>query len=380
MPEVADPPLRVALVSRSSRQCQSLTTILTSNGFEVIGEDVLKARMSQRLDREVADVLLLDLDQVGDESEDVVEQWLEAADVPILFNDVPAPRTDSGVSGAAWGRRLAGKLLDLARPEPEHAPEPVVLDAPAPGVVLAESSHADGIEFEIFAEDLDVAVLQDEDELVMDLAGVDQKQCRPTVAPAADVQAGTRQVWVLGASIGGPQAVKQFVSSLPGDLPITLVLAQHIGAGFVELLAAQLRRVANLEVSAAEDGQTLRHGQLVVAPVEHRMVITEEGRVELQPIAERSVYSPSIDTVMADVAARYGANSGAIVFSGMGNDGVLGCQAIVERGGTVWAQDAASCVISSMADAVREAGLASHSGDPGELAASLVEHVKRSTT
>jgi chemosensory pili system protein ChpB (putative protein-glutamate methylesterase) len=382
MPEVAAPPLRVALVSRSSRQCQSLTTILTNNGFEVIGEEVLRARMSQRLDRQVADVLLLDLDQVGDDSDDVVEEWIETADVPILFNDVPVPQTGSGARGAAWGRRLAGKLLDLARAEPDEAPEVPVLDSAATEALLPEPGGVDAVELEIVAEGSEAPDPQDQDEdaLVLDLAGADQEDCPPAAAQVSDGQAGARQVWVLGASIGGPQAVKQFISALPADLPVALVLAQHIGSGFVELLAAQLRRVTELEVSAAEDGQTLRHGQLVVAPVEHRMVIVEGGRVELQPISERSVYSPSIDRVMADVAARYGANSGAIVFSGMGNDGVQGSQAIVERGGIVWAQNAASCVISSMADSVRAAGLASHSGTPDELAASLVEHVKRSMT
>lgn len=378
-PEVADPPLRVALISRSSRQCQSLTTILTSNGFEVIDEDLLRTRMSQRLDRQVADVLLLDLDQVDDENEDVLEQWIEVADVPILFNDVPAPQTDSGASGAAWGRRLAGKLLDLARPQSDKALESAALDAPGSDALTAGSVRVDGIALEIVAENPDASGPRGEDELVTDLAGSDQEAGEPG-APAAERQASARQVWVLGASIGGPQAVKQFVAALPGDLPITLVLAQHIGSGFEELLAEQLRRVAGLEVSTAADGQILRHGQLVVVPVGHRMVIVEGGRVELQSIAERSVYSPSIDAVMAAVADRYGANSGAIVFSGMGNDGLQGSHAIVEHGGMVWAQDAATCVISSMADAVRAAGLASYSATPEELAASLVEHVKRSMT
>jgi chemosensory pili system protein ChpB (putative protein-glutamate methylesterase) len=78
---------------------------------------------------------------------------------------------------------------------------------------------------------------------------------------------------------------------------------------------------------------------------------------------------------MTRVAERYANRSGAIVFSGMGDDGVEGCRAVVAHGGTVWAQEAESCLVSSMPDHVRAAGLASFSGSPELLALKLTEHL-----
>ena len=77
--------------------------------------------------------------------------------------------------------------------------------------------------------------------------------------------------------------------------------------------------------------------------------------------------------MITEVARKYGKNSRAIIFSGMGSDGTKGCREVIASGGTVWAQDANSCVISSMADAARDADVVSASGQPEELARHLIE-------
>lgn len=189
-------------------------------------------------------------------------------------------------------------------------------------------------------------------------------------SPPAETPANM-PVWVLGASIGGPQAVKEFIAQLPADTPAAFVVAQHIGTGFVDLLASQLDRVTAMEVRSAQAGMGLRPGQIVVAPVEQRLVFAD-GVIELHPDRRKSVYSPSIDDVMSETAKAFGPRANAIVFSGMGNDGVEGARAIVAAGGTVWCQEASSCVISSMADSAREAGVVSETGAPSELARRLL--------
>ncbi len=118
----------------------------------------------------------------------------------------------------------------------------------------------------------------------------------------------------------------------------------------------------------------MRQKQIVIAPVGHRLLIGPDGRIALESLQTYSVYSPSIDAVMTDIAIRYGANAGAVMFSGMGNDGVRGCQVIASRGGFVWAQEPQSCVISSMPDSARRAGVVSYSGNPEQLAKRLIEH------
>jgi chemosensory pili system protein ChpB (putative protein-glutamate methylesterase) len=105
--------------------------------------------------------------------------------------------------------------------------------------------------------------------------------------------------------------------------------------------------------------------------------IDVDGYLHLEPDHERHTYLPSINALMEEVAARFGPNSGAIVFSGMGDDGAAGSLAIMQAGGTVWVQDPASCAIDSMPNAVRAVGASSGSGSPERLAQSIVSHLKQ---
>ena len=182
-----------------------------------------------------------------------------------------------------------------------------------------------------------------------------------------------RRLWVLGASLGGPQAVKAFLGALPPDIPAAFVLAQHIGRSFVPLLAEQLGRACGLRVAPAQQGQRPMAGEVLVTPSDRRLTFTEAGLVELRDEDIPGAYRPSIDDVLERAAEAYGPRVGAVIFSGMGGDGALGCEEVVRRGGTVLVQDADSCVISSMPDAARARVTIAGSGDPIDLARQVVE-------
>ena len=363
--------LRVAILSRSARQRNHLSSLLEANGLQVLPEQELQAVLPGPIDRSVADVLVVSLDDGGD-LDDSLDAILEHVALPVLFadNDSAAQRK-SGRELNAWGRRLASKLFDLAREESVSSQPPANVEPP----VLT-----DAIEQEIEVSELSVGV----EEARASFSVVVHE--RPVVravgggsiaveATATERNREASRVWVLGASIGGPEAVKEFLAALPPGLPTAFVLAQHIGASFVPLLAEQLRRVTKLTVYPAEHGRVLQNGQLVLAPVGERITFGEQGRIRLLPIGEPSIYSPSIDSVMVEVARRYGPDSGAILFSGMGRDGVLGSKAIRELGGTVWTQEPSNCVISSMVEAARAEGVVSRSALPSELAVLLAQQL-----
>ncbi len=526
-PEEWDEVLRVAVVARSERQRRYFAEILSPYGVEIVADETLRDCRPDRLDRGVADVLLVDLEEDGSDGDLDVDIWIDQAQLPMLFNDGAAGKRHApkSIAGQAWGRRLADKLGALADAEsaqstPQGEPAGLTLvkshneavdlgaelgfdldsefsgeisgtltedaaqsaeQAPAtndaaPAWNIHAESGADTTQFpeltldetaatsiplagdednepiktpdwevsdDFVLDDLpvlselpelnpqwsvgsdwsldgssaretehcdparsqepakggssahvDLPVLTDDEEIpneflfdaVPTLSGglelIDELPVgiggdaaesadNPAVEVASEAAACDVPVWVLGASIGGPQAVKEFVAELPKHIKATFIVAQHIGNGFVDLLADQLGRVTKLEVRAAESGMVLRPGQVVVAPVEQRMSFAD-GVIALHPVARKSVYSPCIDDVMMEVAGAFKGRAHAIVFSGMGNDGVSGAAAIVAAGGTVWAQVASSCVISSMADAARDAGVVSETDAPAELARRLV--------
>lgn len=181
-----------------------------------------------------------------------------------------------------------------------------------------------------------------------------------------------RRVFVLGASIGGPEAVREFLSALPARFPALFVLAQHMGAEFLELMAAQLAKATPLTVRAPGHGERVSHGEVVVVPTTHRMLIDDSGVVQLAHLPEASPYTPSIDLIVRDIADRFGAQATLIIFSGMAHDAIEGAKHLAAKGGQIWVQDPDTCVISSMVDGARDAGVVSFTGSPSELAKQTV--------
>lgn len=187
-------------------------------------------------------------------------------------------------------------------------------------------------------------------------------------APKAKI----RRVWVLGASIGGPEAVREFLAGLPRDYPALFVLAQHLGEEFVEMMARQLAQATPLNVRVPAHGERAGHGDVLIAPTHQRLLVDRQGVVVLERNTATTPFNPSIDRVLRDVADRFGADAGAIIFSGMSTDAAEGCRHLVDEGGSVYTQRPDTCVVSTMIDGVMAQGMVSFSGSPQELAQKLV--------
>jgi chemotaxis response regulator CheB len=181
------------------------------------------------------------------------------------------------------------------------------------------------------------------------------------------------RVLVLGASIGGPDALRTFLAGLPADFPALLVLAQHLESGFFDRLAQQLQRVSKLPVRVASSDAPACAGEVMVIPSGERIRIQRDGRVRREPYPGPTHYRPCIDDVMRDIADAFGSRATAIIFSGMAGDAVEGAVYVTSKGGEVWAQTPDSCVVSSMVDGAQARGVVEFLGSPRELAEHCVE-------
>jgi len=155
---------------------------------------------------------------------------------------------------------------------------------------------------------------------------------------------------------------------LPRDYPALFLLAQHMGAEFVDLMAQQLAKATPMTVRTPTHGERVGHGEVVIVPTTHRLQVDAEGIVVLEKTVNEGAYSPSIDQVLRDVADRYGSSASAIIFSGMTNDAIDGCKYLASKGGAIYVQHPDSCVVSSMIDGVMDAGIVKFLGAPRELA------------
>ncbi|MBS0557909.1 MAG: hypothetical protein JSR27_10900 [Proteobacteria bacterium] len=202
---------------------------------------------------------------------------------------------------------------------------------------------------------------------------VHEQRLESTVKPLkVGTGPGVARVVVLGASIGGPEAVRDFLGALPAGFPVLFVLAQHMGEEFLEMMSAQLRKSIALTVRNPSHGERVAHGDVLIVPTTHRLQVDGEGVVTLAHLPEKTPYSPSIDQVLRDAADAFGDKAGAVIFSGMAHDAIEGSQYLKSKGGRIWAQDPDTCVISSMVDGAREAGVVEFVGSPKQLAEKMI--------
>lgn len=327
--------IRLAIVSYSQRHSQQLQRVMERNNLKVVFNEPLTAVLLEKLHKSEVDILLLDVDERMTHYDALLEQLLEKSNIPIIFNDVNGLNLNEPTVLAKWYGKLFSKIAELTGK----------------------------LEW---------------DELDIDLGwqtNVETETNSPS--PQAIQQDRLAQnIWVLGASLGGPDAVKQFLAELPENLPVAFVLVQHLGASFMGLLAEQLDRVTRFRVIPARVGHVLRHGEVMVVPVQDRLLINPIGAVELHPHKTENTYSPSINSVLQDMAERYRNNCHCIIFSGMCDDGVIGAERLIRDDGEVWTQEPNSCVISAMPDNVRQAGYSSFSGTPRQLAYKLIQRYR----
>jgi two-component system chemotaxis response regulator CheB len=184
------------------------------------------------------------------------------------------------------------------------------------------------------------------------------------VAPAPPPPArgaGRIEVIAIGTSTGGPNALADLFAGLPADLPVPVVIVQHMPPMFTRLLAERLSAQSALRVEEGRSGGVLRPGHAWIAPGGHHMVVARDGaaaRVLLHQDPPENSCRPAADVLFRSVAQAFGPAALAVVLTGMGQDGLRGCEAIRAAGGQVIAQDEATSVVWGMPGFVAKAGLA----------------------
>lgn len=190
---------------------------------------------------------------------------------------------------------------------------------------------------------------------------------RPCIVPSGKKTEGVGsrpqrvEIVVIGASTGGPNALAELLPSLPPDWSVPLVVVQHMPPEFTARLADRLGEKSGLRIREAVAGEQIAAAQGWVAPGDFHLVVRRTGQaIRLALNKEPPINScrPSVDVLFRSAAEVYGAGVLAVILTGMGQDGLRGCEGIRAAGGQVLAQDEASSVVWSMPGAVAQAGLA----------------------
>ena len=156
----------------------------------------------------------------------------------------------------------------------------------------------------------------------------------------------------IGISTGGPDALRTMLPMLPADLPVPVVIVQHMPPVFTKSLAESLDKICALHVTEAVDGQLVKPGQVVIAPGGRQLKIlkTAAGHAQVKLTDDAPVQScrPSVDYMMFSLADSFGSQTLSVIMTGMGYDGAEGSRRLHALGGPVIAQNESTCVVYGM--------------------------------
>lgn len=184
----------------------------------------------------------------------------------------------------------------------------------------------------------------------------------------------------IGVSTGGPQALMDVVPAFAVDFPVPILIVQHMPPVFTKLLAERLAATARIPVGEGMLYQTLAPGHAWIAPGDFHMKVERDGD-EIRLLTDRSAPEnscrPSVDVLFRSLSDVYGSHVLAVVMTGMGQDGLRGCEQIRAGGGQIIVQDEASSVVWGMPGFVAKAGLADEIVPLKRLGAAIVQRVWR---
>ena len=174
----------------------------------------------------------------------------------------------------------------------------------------------------------------------------------------------------LGASTGGPSALKTVVSALPRDFPAPLLIVQHIAAGFVEGFVSWLGESTPMPVRLAVHGEILLPGHIYVAPDGVHLGVGGDERVVLSQPASVTAgrLCPSVTHLFETIERVYGPQSAAVLLTGMGRDGADGLLRLRKAGAITVAQDKESSVVHGMPGEAITLGAAEYVLPPPRIA------------
>ena len=179
------------------------------------------------------------------------------------------------------------------------------------------------------------------------------------------------RVVAIGSSTGGPNLVQQIIAGLPADMPVPILIAQHLPPKFTADMAVSMAQRSALNVVEAEDGQPVLPGTVYIGPGRlHMRVEKDSGKVTTIRVSDQPthlLYKPSVDELFDSCAEVYGKASLGIVMTGIGRDGVVGAARVVQAGGMILTQSKATCAVYGMPRSCDEAGLSSARLDPEGL-------------
>jgi two-component system chemotaxis response regulator CheB len=358
--------IRVLIVDDSVVACRILSETLSRDpGIEVAGTALSGPIALSRLAAVAPDLVMLDLDMpVMDGLQTLIEIKKLRPKLPVIMCSAliapgnrhamqallggaadcvakPSAHMNEGGGLASFSKELLGKIKAIFNPKARPAAGAAAWNSAGTATVITTATAAAPIPQRIFPG-----------------------------GKSRDLP----EILAIGVSTGGPQALAQLIPRLPENFPAPIVIVQHMPPRFTKALSDSVGSKSRLKVEEGAEGRRLEAGKVWIAPGGfHMQVVKRKGGYELAINSDEPENScrPAVDVLFRSVAEAFGSKVLAVVLTGMGQDGLVGAEAIRRAGGSVFVQDEASSVVWGMPGAVAKAGLADRILPLGDLPAEI---------
>jgi two-component system chemotaxis response regulator CheB len=186
----------------------------------------------------------------------------------------------------------------------------------------------------------------------------------PSIVPSTNKPASFKNrpaVFAIGCSTGGPQALITLLKELTPLQHMPTFITQHMPPTFTKIFAEQITTQTSWTCVEAENGMIVENGKAYLAAGDYHLLLEKQRgntRILLSQDPPENFCRPAVDPMMRSLIRTFGAcNVVALILTGMGQDGLAGCQQIVEGGGVTLAQDEKTSVVWGMPGAVAKAGI-----------------------
>lgn len=167
-------------------------------------------------------------------------------------------------------------------------------------------------------------------------------------------------VLLIGVSTGGPKTLQSLLESVGKDYPLPILITQHIDSTFDKNMVSWLNKTLKISASLAENGEVLKSGHVYFAPADCHLTLKKIDKkvyIKLDKSEPINFLRPSVDKMFASAAEVYGQGCLAVLLTGMGSDGTVGCEKIKKAGGFTIGESEETCVIYGMPKSALEAGV-----------------------
>jgi two-component system chemotaxis response regulator CheB len=191
---------------------------------------------------------------------------------------------------------------------------------------------------------------------------------------------GPVKLLCIGSSTGGPNALMKVFETMPKDMPVPIVMVQHMPPMFTKMLAKQINDQTKIDIKEGEEGEIIQNGKVYLAPGGKHMELKKTATgmaITLHEGPQVNFCRPAVDPLFDSAVKCAGGNIVAVILTGMGSDGLHGCENIRAAGGYIIAQDEATSVVWGMPGHVAKAGVADEVLPLHKITDAIVKKIKK---